>query len=146
MKKIKRIWKIWAFPLACGLLVLLLFRFVLILGYVPSDSMQPVIMEGSYVWGTRLYGELQRGNIVIFKMDGRNLVKRIAAGPGDTVSLDDQTHTTAVNSPLAGATRTLVVPEGHYFLLGDNSAVSIDSRYWEEPFIAIEDIIAKLIE
>lgn len=45
------------------------------------------------------------------------------------------------NGDLGDATRNLIVPEECYFMLRDNSAVSIDSRYWEEPFIAIDQIL-----
>ena len=50
-----------------------------------------------------------------------------------------------VNGDLSDATRTLIVPEECYFMLGDNPAVSVDSRYWEEPFIAIDQILARVI-
>ena len=32
--------------------------------------------------------------------------------------------------PFAGEGQTVTVPEGHYFMLGDNSGSSRDSRYW----------------
>ncbi|WP_418461796.1 S26 family signal peptidase [Frisingicoccus sp.] len=38
----------------------------------------------------------------------------------------------------------LLVPEGCYYVLGDNAGNSLDSRYWEEPFVKEEEIVAKL--
>ena len=39
----------------------------------------------------------------------------------------------------------ITVPEESYFVLGDNTENSIDSRYWEEKFVKKSDIVAKLI-
>lgn len=115
-------------PLLCALLVLLLFRFVFYLGFVPSSSMEPTIHKGSLILGLRLYGELHTGDIVIFRREGRTLVKRIAANPGETYILN--------GSPVT-------VPKDHYLLLGDNTAESYDARYWENPFIPTRGILAK---
>jgi signal peptidase I len=145
MKMIKKTMRFLSVPLLCGLGVFLLFRFVLFLGYVPSASMEPTISTDSLIIGNRFYGELQRGDIVIFERNGTCLVKRIAAIPGDTVYLDDQTHTVSVNVKTENATRVLEIPEDSYFMLGDNAAVSIDSRYWENPFISKDDVQARVI-
>ena len=116
-------------PLLCAILVLLLFRFVFYLGFVPSTSMEPTIHQGSLIIGFRLYGELRTGDIVIFRHEGRTLVKRIAAGPGETCILN--------GSPVT-------VPAGCYLLLGDNAADSYDARFWDDPFVPITAIIAVL--
>ena len=133
-------------PALICLVVCILLKTVLFLGYVPSASMEPTIASGSYILGTRLFGELERGDVVIFFQNGRCLVKRIAAVPGDSVAINDITKEAVVNGDLSDATRTLIVPEECYFMLGDNPAVSVDSRYWEEPFIAIDQILARVIQ
>ena len=116
-------------PLLCALMVLVLFRFVFYLGFVPSPSMEPTIHQGSLIIGFRLYSELRTGDIVIFRHEGRTLVTRIAAGPGGTCILN--------GSPIT-------VPAGCYLLLGDNVADSYDARYWDDPFVPITAIIAVL--
>lgn len=75
---------------------------------VPSGSMNPTIVEGDrvlvdkHVFGIRLPFSLirlthgadpQRGDIVVFDSpaDGRSLVKRVAAVPGDVLELDGET-------------------------------------------------------
>ena len=145
MKTIKKTMQFLSVPLLCGLGVFILFRFVLFLGYVPSASMEPTISTDSLIIGNRLYGELQRGDIVIFERNGTCLVTRIAAIPGDIVYLEDQTHTVSVNVETENATRVLEVPKDSYFMLGDNTTVSIDSRYWENPFISKDCIDAVMI-
>jgi len=39
----------------------------------------------------------------------------------------------------------MTVPENSYYVLGDNAEYSDDSRYWEDPFVSHEDVIAKLL-
>lgn len=38
----------------------------------------------------------------------------------------------------------IVIPEGEFFLLGDNRSESLDSRYWKKPTIKREDIFSKV--
>lgn len=128
-RRVKRFLSI-LIPILCALLVLLLFRYVFYLGFVPSASMEPTIHQGSLILGVRIFGELRTGDIVIFCHDGRTLVKRIAACPGETCILN--------GSPIT-------VPAGQYLLLGDNVADSYDARYWEDPFMSAEHIIAKVV-
>ena len=132
-------------PAALCLAVWALFRFVLFLGYVPSASMEPTIPAGSVILGIRIFGELERGDVVIFRHEGKTLVKRIAARGGDRVYLDHKSGSISVNEPLPGASRVLIVPKGCFFVVGDNREESIDSRRWEDPFVTDEEICAALI-
>lgn len=111
-------------PLLCFVLVLLLFRHVIYIGYVPTNSMEPTIMAGDKILGIRILGELEVGDIVVFEYENTYMVKRIAAVPGD--KLQDNS----------------VVPENCYYVLGDNEKSSYDSRYWDNPFIHRSQIIA----
>lgn len=123
MKKYKAI----LIPAVCLVATLVLFRVILLFGYVPTASMEPTLKEGSLIIGCRLYGELKTGDIIVFEHDGVLLVKRIAASPGETVE-----H----NGSL------LTVPAYSYYMLGDNTENSHDSRYWEDPFISKDQIKA----
>lgn len=129
-------------PLLCGGAILLLFQFVLFLGYVPSTSMEPTIMAGSWILGNRLYSELRGGDIVIFEREGTYLVKRIVAIPGDMVYIDDMTRSVSVNEAIPDASRVLRVPDGRYFVLGDNKTMSVDSRTWEDVYVDMGSIMA----
>ena len=125
----KRKWLAVLIPLLAAGITFLLFRTVFVVGYVPSESMEPTLKKGDLILGLRLYGELETGDIIIFEHDGELMVKRIAAKGGERVEIDGVRYD---------------VPQGAYFVLGDNADNSYDSRYWEEPFVAASDIVAKL--
>lgn len=142
--KLKRVrWAILPILLCVG--VWGLFRTVLFVGIVPSSSMEPTIPEGSFILGSRIFSELGRGDIIVFRHEGKTLVKRIVAVGEDTVSLNDQDGSFAVNQELATATRILTVPEGYFFVVGDNRRNSLDSRVWEAPFVSGGTVIARLV-
>ena len=69
-------------------LLLVLFKTVFLLAYVPSESMEPTIEKESYIFGIRLLGDLKTGDIVIFEHEDSILIKRIAACPGDEITVD----------------------------------------------------------
>lgn len=141
-----RIWKrvrTWLVPVCLTLLVFLLLRCVLLIGYVPSASMEPTLKENSFIIGTRIYSDLSVGDIVVFRHNGVLMVKRIAAGPGDVIDLSQISFMENLVPPDRGR-ECITVPPGCYYLLGDNQSDSLDSRYWDEPFVASADIVAKL--
>jgi signal peptidase I len=110
---------------------------------VVSDSMSPAIDQGDWTI-TRDLGEhdrraIRRRDIVLFRFPlgtASRAVKRVVAVAGDTVAISRRSVTVGdhvipiAGAPSAGAAqrRRETVPEGHVFLLGDNAAVSIDSR------------------
>ena len=120
----------WIVPAIAMLLTFILLKCVFLIGYVPSESMEPTLERGSYIIGCRIYSSMETGDIIIFRHDGKLLVKRIVAVGGDTVEKNGISMT---------------VPEGCYYVLGDNADSSYDSRYWENPFVKEEDVVAKLI-
>jgi signal peptidase I len=105
--------------------------------------MEPTLKTGSYIIGTRLFDDLQKGDIVVFRKDGLLLVKRIYGCPGDVIDRSELRYMKDTPIPVFEE-QVIIVPENHYFLLGDNSADSWDSRYWEEPFVGIQNVVAKL--
>lgn len=138
-----RLSRAWAVPIICGLAVIILMQHVFMFCFVPSASMEPTINEGSFIFAFRLYGVLDVGDIVVFDRDGILLVKRIAAAPGDTVYLNDETGGYSL-APMDESTRELVVPAGCFFVVGDNEENSLDSRFWEQPFVLQKELRAKV--
>lgn len=128
------------FP-AAALFFFCLFRFAFFWGFVPSESMEPTIPAGSFILGTRLYGKLEVGDVIIFEHDGQYLIKRIAGCPGDVIDLNAITFMDSRPAPDRGS-ESLTVPEYSYYVLGDNIQNSLDSRYWDVPYVCADAIIA----
>ena len=143
---IKKIWKRvkpWSVPICLTLLCYVLLQDVFLLGYVPSASMEPTLQEGSFIFGLRIFETPTVGDIIVFVKDGTLQVKRIAAVPGDQIDLTKLAYMDSLPIP-NWSDPLLTVPAGHFFVLGDNTQNSYDSRYWEDPFIAEEQIVAVL--
>lgn len=133
--------KPWIIPVVVTLLFYILLRFVVLIGYVPSASMEPTLKQDSLICGWRIHNTPEPGDIVVFEMDGVLQVKRVAAVPGDTIDLSSLEYADSLPIP-NWEYPMLIVPTGCYFLLGDNTQNSMDSRYWEDPFITEDQIVA----
>lgn len=151
---------ILTFAFAIGV-ALFLKNFIIINATVPTGSMENTIMPGDDLLGLRtayLFKDPQRRDIIIFKFpddESQKFIKRIIGLPGDLVQIEDgkvyiNGSTTSLEEPYLKEEWTrntgpfeFVVPEGCYFVMGDNRNDSLDSRYWDNPFVTEDEIIGK---
>jgi len=151
----------WAVMFAIAIvLVLLINRFVFFQVVVPTGSMESTIMTGDRVFTFRLsylFSEPKRGDIVVFPFPDNeeiDYIKRIIGVGGDKIEIkegvlfinDEPVEEDYLNEPMRKENfGPVIVPEGCYFMMGDNRNESADSRYWENPFVKREKIKGKAI-
>jgi signal peptidase I len=124
--------------------------------FIPSSSMVPtlgvydriLVQKAFFSWR-----DVREGDIVVFSQpppdhcgpDG-DLVKRVIALPGQTIYSSGSSiyvngrllaepylpHDDPLGLPIPDASRQhpYRVPPGEFYMLGDNRAISCDSRYW----------------
>ena len=144
-------------------IALVLNNFVIANSRVPTGSMEKTIMAKSRVIGSRLSyirSDPKRGDVVIFHFPDdptgkMYYVKRVIGLPGETVNIvDGKVYINGSDTPLdepylaepmEGSYGPYTVPEGCYFMLGDNRNNSQDARFWQNKYVAKDKIIAKVL-
>ncbi len=122
---------------------------------IDGSSMNPTLQHGEYLLINNLsyyLNEPQRGDIIVFHHPNSelNLIKRVIGLPGDQIEISDQhvkVNGVILDEPYIQAEPTYsgswTVPEGEYFVLGDNRNSSSDSHSWQ--YLPKENIIGKAI-
>ena len=127
---------------------------------VPSSSMYPTIEIGDRILISKMSylgdNTPERGDIVVFTppeelRQSSDYIKRIIGLPGedlyiadgvvyiDGVSIDEEYIAEKPNYEYG----PVAIPEGCYFVMGDNRNASSDSHAWSYPFITEDDIKGK---
>ena len=141
------------------LVALILSIFVCRFAFIKGDSMADTLHDGDVVLVSPLAYTKKtpnRGDIVLIKRDDLtkgHIVKRIIAVSGEEIEIrsgkvyingDELQDEFCVYNEDDNLT-PLTIPEGCYFVLGDNRHESNDSRHWDSPFVEIDDIDGKVI-
>lgn len=146
-------------------LLLLFFYYMMPIRNVFGESMLPTITDKSTHYTIRTKN-VNRGDIIAIERKGENeLVKRLIGLPGDKITIN-KTHVIVngevldepyLSDELQRAIKnkesiylkvdqgTVVVPEGHVYVLGDNRTDSLDSRSSRLGTIPMEAVLGKYL-
>jgi signal peptidase I len=138
----------WGAILVVAIVAAILIRsFVVQPFFIPSGSMEPTLKVGDRVLVNKLSYDVHsvhRGDIVVFNKPPndyspgvKDLIKRVIGLPGETISaqagqVDINGHPLHESWLPQGVTTEnfgpVVIPQGRYFMMGDNRGDSADSR------------------
>lgn len=133
--------------------VLIVVVLSLFLGFeiiiVNGESMEPTLENKEVLIAKKIYSnkkKYDKDDIVVLKKDQTTYIKRIAAIPGDEISCeknklyinDDVKENFSCDNGL-----NIKLDENEYFVLGDNTNNSIDSRNFGK--VTNEEIKSKII-
>lgn len=134
------------------LIAFLLFPIFRIYG----SSMSPTINAGEIVVSIK-DGRFECGDIVVLSYNNKLLVKRVIAAPGEWVDIDAEGNVYVngekIDEPYlqekafgdCNISLPYQVPDGRFFVMGDNRATSQDSRSTAVGCIAEEQIVGKAL-
>jgi signal peptidase I len=113
-------------------------------------SFPPVTCYASY--NVVSFGQPKRGDVIVFRYpedEDKDFIKRIVGLPGDQVEIrnkvvhvnglpmEDRAYTQRIDPGIIDGTINprdnfgpVTVPQGSYFVMGDNRDQSLDSRFW----------------
>ncbi|MBQ1352728.1 MAG: signal peptidase I [Firmicutes bacterium] len=121
-----------------------------------GDSMRDTLDNGDLVVSVK-GASFETGDVIAFYYNNNILVKRVIAGPGQWVDIDTDGNVyvdqQAVEEPYLkekayGEPDIMFpyqVPDDRVFVLGDNRAVSVDSRNTSVGCVSSEQIVGKIV-
>ncbi|MFA4992063.1 MAG: signal peptidase I [Candidatus Omnitrophota bacterium] len=145
--------KEWVEPIVIAVILALIIRAFVVQAFkIPTGSMRPTLIEGDRILVNKFiyrFAQPKRGDIIVFvspEDKKKDFIKRLVGLPGETIQM--QNGSILINGEDVGGegnlkeryyynrgdfgkeNESVKIPDDAYYVLGDNSISSRDSRYW----------------
>jgi len=152
-EKMRYFMKEWVEPVIIALVLAMIIRTFIVQAFkIPTGSMHPTLIEGDRILVNKFiykFRKPKRGDVIVFiaPVDKKkDFIKRLVGLPGENLEISN--GTVLINDKAVGkdsvireryyynrgefgkSGEVVRIPQDAYFVLGDNSISSRDSRYW----------------
>lgn len=142
--------------LAAVLLLANLFTHVFLVVRYYGNGMEPSLSDRQLLLLAKT-DKAQPGEIIAFYYNNKVLVRRVVCQGGRSITIDqngtvsidgsvlDEPYVTQPSTGQLDIQFPYQVPYGHYFVMGDNRAVAMDSRLSEIGTVPVDRVLGKVI-
>ena len=155
----------WVRDIVIAIIIAAIILFFFYLIIIQQESMQPTFYSNDYVVVSKqsysIFGDIERGDVIVFRSslldengDQKSLIKRVIGLPGDTIEIKNGyvilngvtiQEDYLAEQGVSGEMEQITVDEGKIFVMGDNRAVSQDSRSPEVGQVDQDTVIGKVV-
>lgn len=151
--KMRYLMKEWVEPIIIAVILALIIRTFVVQAFkIPTGSMRPTLIEGDRILVNKFiyrFTQPKRGEIIVFispEDKKKDFIKRLVGLPNENIQISNGAILVN-NAPVEGGSilkkqyyynrgdfgaegQSVTIPNDAYYVLGDNSISSRDSRYW----------------
>ncbi|MDP2921668.1 MAG: signal peptidase I [Candidatus Omnitrophota bacterium] len=151
--KMRYLVKEWVEPIIIAVILALIIRTFVVQAFkIPTGSMRMTLVEGDRILVNKFiyrFKQPERGDVIVFispEDKKKDFIKRLVGLPGETIQISNGAILIN-NNPIEKDSKlsqwhyynrgdfgvegeNVTIPKDAYFVLGDNSVSSRDSRYW----------------
>lgn len=152
-ERLRYLMKEWVEPIIIAVILALIIRTFIVQAFkIPTGSMRPTLIEGDRILVNKFiykFKKPERGDVIVFlspEDKKKDFIKRLIGLPGEKIEISN--GTVLIDDKAVGTDsvikeryyynrgdfgedgQSIQIPDDAYYVLGDNSISSRDSRYW----------------